>query len=267
MIFRKADRKRRDFDAKEQMSIESIDDLHQQNGSIIDDPLNTPTVSNQELLGLFTTSCTSLSTLIPNSPSRYHTLMNSESGYCDVFKGNPFEGTKCAICIQNHFVAVNKTQIDPFLFTIQFGVDQKVPKAQLKITGYSNDLQGVKFNLPYTLLNGSNEYEMLGVELKVGGVDRVRLKAVVDVSYEIESEFATGRAFVSFELVACLPASEFCYDSLPVSQFVQLLEMSETRIKALQTLSKSKVEKGASENFQQTSDKIGVTTSVQQIEL
>ena len=31
MIFRKADRKRRDFDAKEQMSIASIDDLHQQN--------------------------------------------------------------------------------------------------------------------------------------------------------------------------------------------------------------------------------------------
>ena len=201
------------------------------------------TMDKQELLSLFSSTCNGLSSLIPDSSSRRPILMESQSGYgfCDAFKGNPFDGTKCGICIQNHFGGdVNRTFIEPFLFTIQFGVDQKVPKAQLIMTGYSDDLHGIKFNLPYTLLNGKNDYDMSGVSLKVGFVDNVKLKAIVDVSYEINSGQATGSAFVSLDLKACASVSDLCYDTLPLSRFEQRLEMSEARVKALESLGGAK---------------------------
>ena len=200
-------------------------------------------MDKQELLSLFSSTCNGLSSLIPDSSSRRPILMESQSGYgfCDGFKGNPFDGTKCGICIQNHFGGdVNKTFIEPFLFTIQFGVDQKVPKAQLIMTGYSDDLHGIKFNLPYILLNGKNEYDMSGVSLKVGFVDNVKLKAIADVSYEIDSGQATGSAFVSLDLKACASVSDLCYDTLPLSRFEQRLEMSEARVKALESLGGAK---------------------------
>ena len=263
-ILRQTNTGKRDYGVKDDLTIRSSGNAHVYNGSIVE---NVSTIRSQELMGLFSSTCTSLSTLIPYSSSRYPTLMDSDSGYCDVFRGNPFEGTKCGICIQNHFGSVNKTNVDPFFFTIQFGVDQKVPKAQLIMTRYSNDLQGIKSNLPYTLLHGHNEYEISDVELKVGDVEGVRLKAVVDVSYEIDGESATGRAFVSFDLIACLPKSEVCYDALPMAQFVHPLEMSETRIRALQSLGEQKGERGSTENFQQPNSEVESDASIQQKEL
>ena len=246
----------------------SVVGTYEHKGSDIDSGLNASSDSNQELLGLFTSTCKSLSLLIPHSPSRYPLLMGSEHGYCDVFKRHPLDGTKCGLCTEYHFGGVNRTFKEPFLFTIQLGVDQKVPKAQLIMTGYSDDLQGVKFNFPYTLLNGKYEYEMSNIELKVGGVN-VKLKAVIDLSYEVDKGLATGRAIVKFDLVACTLVSKLCYGALPVSHFIHPLEMSEARIKALESLEKAQGEKGSSKyvEFGVNSNSVMNATSVQQEEL
>ena len=88
--------------------------------------------------------------------------------------------------------------MEPFLFTVQFGVEQKVPIAQFVITGRSADLEAVKFNIPYSLMSGKREHPLPGISLSLGGVQTMAV-AETDLSVDV----GRSQALVTIALKGC----------------------------------------------------------------